>query len=94
MRRGIRSLVYPVSLQLMVDEVVLGLATFPANVALWPGVGRRQIRVYVLDVLTQIARRRVATTAVSTHRPEFLVTQGRVQPGEVLYHSRRLLWLR
>ena len=46
-----RPLVDPVGLELVVDEVVLGLAALAADVALGPGLGWRPIRVDVLDVL-------------------------------------------
>lgn len=80
-----RTLMNAVSLQLMIDQVVLSLATFPANVALRPCVRRRPVRVYVLNVLTEIARRRVASPAVTTQRPRVLVSQGCVKPCEILH---------
>lgn len=55
-RRGVRPLVYSVRLELVVYEVVLGLASLPADVALGPGVGRGQVGVDVFDVLTEVAR--------------------------------------
>lgn len=82
--RQARPLVYAVGLELVVDEVVLGLAALAAHVALGPGVLGRAARVDVLDVLAQVARRGVVAPAVAADRPHVVVAQGRVEPSEIL----------
>lgn len=59
------SLMDAMRLQLMIDQVMFGLASFAAYVALRPRVRRRPVRVDVFHVLPQVARRRVATAAVT-----------------------------
>lgn len=49
-------LVYPVRLKLMIDQVMLGLAPFPAHVALRPRLRGRPIRVDIFHVLSKVAR--------------------------------------
>lgn len=51
-----RSLMDAVRLQLMIDQVVLGLASFAAYVALRPRVRRRPVRMDVSHMLPQVAR--------------------------------------
>lgn len=45
------TLMYAVGLQLMINQIVLGLAALAAHVAHWPSAGRRPIRMYVFHVL-------------------------------------------
>ena len=81
-------LVYSVRLKLMIDQVMLGLASFPAHVALRPRLRRRPIRVDIFHVLPKVARRRVASAAVTTERPSIVVAQCRVESREILHGLR------
>ena len=81
-------LMYPVGLKLMIDQVVLGLAPFAAHVALRPRLRRRPIRVDIFHVLPEVARRRVASAAVTTDRPSIVVAQCRVESREILHGLR------
>lgn len=83
-----RPLVYPVRLKLMIDQVMLGLAAFPAHVALRPRLRRRPIRVDIFHVLPKVARRRVASAAVTAERPSIVVAQCRVESREILHGLR------
>lgn len=67
------ALMYPVGLQLMIDQIVFRLATFAANVALGPSFRRGPIRMDVFHVLSQIAWGRIASTAVTAHGPSVVV---------------------
>lgn len=68
-----RSLVYPVCLKLMIDQVVLSLAPLSAHVALGPRLRGRPIRVDIFHVLPKVARRRIAPAAVTAKGPGIVV---------------------